>query len=146
MSDIKKIGPAIFIALYSLVLCHSFIPHFHIENDEADVSHHEHHFDHHHHHEHESSSSWYNGIIDFLNHLGHKDLGENHLDEYLAKDPSQFTTKSVKDLNCTLAVVMILTKDLTVESEKTDRVIRPPILYEHQSSSSEPLRGPPSIS
>lgn len=132
-------------SVYSLVLCHSFIPHFHIENEEPEVSHHQHNFDHHH-HEHESSSSWYDSFIDFLNHLGHKDIGDNHLDEYLAKDPSQFSSKSVKDLKCTLAVVMVLSKDLSVEVKKTDCVIRPPILYEHYSSSSDPLRGPPSLS
>lgn len=140
----NKIISLIMISVYSIVLFHSFIPHFHIENEEIEVVHHHHHG--HHHHSVEKDNSWIDGIFDFLNQFGHKDIGTNHLDEYVVNDFSNISLKSIKEADKTFTQVKVISNDQLPSQGKVDRIIRPPRLYESFEHSLDPLRGPPSIS
>ena len=108
--------------------------------------HHEHAHHGTHGHKHQADSSWIEDLLGFLNHLGHKDQGEKHLEEILFKDDTRLA-----DLKFPLVEFANFTHVLSTMPEvgssnvKGQLYVRPPILYEQHQLSSYALRGPPTI-
>lgn len=112
-----KIWRTAFIAIYAIVLCHSFIPHIHTHfgNDQAEKEQNEHQHDdvHHHHHKEVESTSWLTWILDFE----HNDLGDGHLEDYFNEEILEVQVLKVRALEVKVFCPDLshLTKEATEE-------------------------------
>lgn len=144
----NKILSTVFIIIYSMVLLHNIVPHFHLEShvdhEVATVvsdSHHSHSHSHDH-HEHDSEE---NEDVDFFHYLGHllgDGLHTHQAQDHLTHIPTDYKV-SLSKLKVYYAVLIsfVLPVNETFEKEKTPSLYPPP--NEKCFFTATPLRAPP---
>lgn len=138
--------------MYSVVLLHSFVPHFHgdefsFTTDVSNISNnsdhtHCHNLDSHHHHG-TDTINWFEELIDFVNHFNHQDLGYKHLDEYLLKEATKVNVSFDLVVPFISFTCLLSTIEVSRVENRFSHFELPPILYESCLISSYSHRGPP---
>ena len=153
MSKFKTIASILLLGIYSVVVLHNIVPHFHCDSDSKIANSESSHIFHtglHHSHNHddhqEVNSGWFDSFLDLLGDLEHHELGEGHFENFTAQSQNFNFNFSIVDVipsaieNCFIASV------ITITDKSSDYIDRPPTLYEQHRYCSSPLRGPPAIS
>lgn len=154
MKPYKSILSILLLGIYSVVVMHNIVPHFHCDTDtnftnaEAD---HDLHAGMHHSHQHkdhdDAESSWFDAFLGLLGDLEHHELGEGHFENFTAQSQSFDFNISTTDIIIGDIVIVNTISDynFTIDHDNnfTDWV---PIIYEQHLVCYAPLRGPPSKS
>ncbi len=136
------------LAMYSMVLLHSAIPHFHQDHVseiwQLGDGHHSHHHDDYHHHQDDTS---HNGEMSLFHALGHLFGDSAHVhgpQHYLTPDRTDYKI-TVFQAKVICAVVLSFSQEPKFALKKENLFSFSPPPYEWIAQASTPLRGPPSL-
>ena len=154
----QKISSLVLLSIYSLIIAHNVVPHSHdftdLDSTINELIHHNHaHHDHAHHDQEEQDShqgeesDWLSFLIDIFEGLEHSNLEGGQFEDYLVQNSQGSISYSIDEyLNFDYLEIFLL-PDLKYASNEVSNFYKPPpLLYEILQSSSDLLRGPPSLS
>ena len=155
MKSYKSILSILLLGIYSVVVMHNIVPHFHCDSDttftniEADHDLHAgmHHSHQHNDHDEADDSSWLDAFLGLLGDLEHHELGEGHFENFTAQSQSFNLNIATTDIisNDIVGSNTVLEYNFTIDNE-TSFTSWTPIMHEQHLVCSTPLRGPPSKS
>ena len=146
VNKIKKITGFLLLAIYSMVILHNIVPHFHLNSDtnleiSANFSDHS---DHHHSHDHDHEEDT---EIDFFHSIGHL-LGDGfHAHEgldHLTHVPTDYKA-SLSKLKVYYVVLLSFVPPVNETLEKENEPSFSPPSYERCLFTATPLRAPPAL-
>ena len=144
MKNKLRIFSLVLVGLYSLVLVHNVIPHLHL-NEISDERVHttQAHGHVHHHHGADDNMDWVDLLLTILHDVSHQNMSESHCENYAAQDIAKIDSRQkIVLIAFAYALFDIGTPEINTPGLSFDP---PPLLKDFKLSSSDPMRGPPTV-
>lgn len=155
MKKFKSIAGILLLSIYSIVVLHNLIPHFHCESDSKivgvesmHVMHNGIHHNHQHGHSEEAESeNWLDSFLSLLGGLEHHELGEGHFENFTVQNQNFNISGPISSEIASCDITFIGTFVFKTIKKTGERFVnRLPIIPGHHYLCSSSLRGPPSLS